>query len=32
VAERAVRGVLARNAFFTLVVLAHGFRRLAPPY
>jgi ADP-ribosylglycohydrolase len=25
-------GVLARNTFFTLVVLAHGFRRLAPPY
>ncbi len=25
-------GVIPRNAFFLLVVLAHGFRRLAPPY
>jgi ADP-ribosylglycohydrolase len=25
-------GVLVRNLFFLLVVLAHGFRRLAPPY
>jgi ADP-ribosylglycohydrolase len=25
-------GVLPRNLFFLLVVLAHGFRRLAPPY
>ncbi len=24
--------LLARNALFTLLVLAHGFRRLAPPY
>ena len=27
-----VPGVLIRNAFFLLVVLAHGFRRLGPPY
>jgi ADP-ribosylglycohydrolase len=27
-----VPGVLARNLFFLLVVLAHGFRRLAPPW
>ena len=25
-------GVVPRNAWFLLVVLAHGFRRLAPPY
>jgi len=25
-------GLLLRNALFLLVVLAHGFRRLAPPY
>jgi ADP-ribosyl-[dinitrogen reductase] hydrolase len=25
-------GILVRNLFFLLVVLAHGFRRLAPPY
>ncbi len=25
-------GVLIRNAFFMVVVLAHGFRRIAPPY
>lgn len=25
-------GLLLRNAFFLFVVLAHGFRRLAPPY
>jgi len=25
-------GLLPRNAFFLLVVLLHGFRRLAPPY
>ncbi len=25
-------GVLARNTFFLAVVLAHGFRRLLPPY
>lgn len=25
-------GVVARNLFFLVVVLAHGFRRLAPPY
>jgi ADP-ribosylglycohydrolase len=25
-------GLIARNVFFLLVVLAHGFRRLAPPY
>jgi len=25
-------GILPRNAFFLAVVLAHGFRRLAPPY
>jgi ADP-ribosylglycohydrolase len=25
-------GVIPRNLFFLLVVLAHGFRRLAPPY
>lgn len=27
-----VPGVLARNVLFLLVVLAHGFRRLLPPY
>ncbi len=27
-----VPGVLLRNLFFLLVVLVHGFRRLAPPY
>ena len=27
-----VFGVLARNLFFLIVVLYHGFRRLAPPY
>ena len=27
-----VPGVLLRNLFFLLVVLAHGFRRLAPPW
>ena len=27
-----VPGVLARNVVFLLIVLAHGFRRLAPPY
>ncbi|MTW22540.1 ADP-ribosylglycohydrolase family protein [Allochromatium palmeri] len=27
-----VPAVLIRNAFFLLVVLAHGFRRLGPPY
>jgi ADP-ribosyl-[dinitrogen reductase] hydrolase len=27
-----VPGVLIRNALFLLVVLAHGFRRLGPPY
>jgi ADP-ribosylglycohydrolase len=27
-----VPGVLLRNLFFLLVVLTHGFRRLAPPY
>ena len=27
-----VPGILARNAFFTAVVLAHALRRLAPPY
>lgn len=25
-------GIIFRNAFFLIVVLAHGFRRLAPPY
>ncbi len=25
-------GIIARNAFFLAVVLAHGFRRLLPPY
>jgi ADP-ribosyl-[dinitrogen reductase] hydrolase len=25
-------GILARNALFLVLVLAHGFRRLAPPY
>ncbi len=25
-------GVLPRNAFFLVIVLLHGFRRLAPPY
>ena len=25
-------GVLPRNVFFLLIVLAHGFRRLGPPY
>jgi hypothetical protein len=24
--------VVLRNLFFTMIVLAHGFRRLAPPY
>lgn len=24
--------ILARNFFFTIIVLTHGFRRLAPPY
>jgi ADP-ribosyl-[dinitrogen reductase] hydrolase len=28
----SVPGLLLRNAFFLVVVLAHGFRRLAPPY
>ncbi len=28
----SVPGVLIRNAFFTTVVLTHGFRRLLPPY
>jgi hypothetical protein len=27
-----VPGLALRNIFFLLVVLAHGFRRLAPPY
>ncbi|MFC1856612.1 ADP-ribosylglycohydrolase family protein [Thermodesulfobacteriota bacterium] len=27
-----IMGVIARNIFFTLVVLLHGFRRLLPPY
>ncbi len=27
-----VAGLLARNGFFLLVVLGHGFRRLLPPY
>lgn len=27
-----VPGVLLRNLFFLLIVLAHGFRRLAPPW
>lgn len=27
-----VYGVLPRNAFFASIVLAHGFRRLLPPY
>lgn len=27
-----VPGILPRNALFMLIVLAHGFRRLAPPY
>ncbi len=27
-----VPGILLRNLFFLLVVLAHGFRRLAPPW
>ncbi|MBL8853630.1 MAG: ADP-ribosylglycohydrolase family protein [Planctomycetaceae bacterium] len=27
-----VLGIMARNLFFLLVVLFHGFRRLAPPY
>lgn len=27
-----VPGALARNVVFLLIVLAHGFRRLAPPY
>jgi hypothetical protein len=25
-------GLIVRNAVFLLAVLAHGFRRLAPPY
>jgi len=25
-------GIAVRNLFFLAVVLAHGFRRLAPPY
>jgi len=27
-----IPGVILRNALFLIVVLAHGFRRLAPPY
>jgi ADP-ribosyl-[dinitrogen reductase] hydrolase len=27
-----VPGILPRNAFFMVVVLLHGFRRLVPPY
>jgi len=27
-----ILGILLRNLFFLLVVLAHGFRRLVPPY
>lgn len=27
-----VPGIAVRNILFLLVVLAHGFRRLAPPY
>jgi ADP-ribosylglycohydrolase len=27
-----IPGIILRNAFFLIVVLAHGFRRLAPPY
>jgi ADP-ribosylglycohydrolase len=27
-----VPGIVLRNAFFLTIVLAHGFRRLAPPY
>lgn len=27
-----IAGLMARNLFFLLVVLFHGFRRLAPPY
>lgn len=27
-----VPGIILRNVFFLIVVLAHGFRRLAPPY
>jgi ADP-ribosylglycohydrolase len=27
-----VMGILARNLFFLVIVLYHGFRRLAPPY
>jgi ADP-ribosylglycohydrolase len=30
--ELNIAAVLARNFFFTIIVLAHGFRRLAPPY
>ena len=28
----SIPGILLRNVFFLCVVLAHGFRRLAPPY
>ena len=28
----SVIAVLSRNLFFMLVVLAHGFRRMLPPY
>ena len=27
-----VPGVILRNAFFLILILAHGFRRMAPPY
>jgi ADP-ribosyl-[dinitrogen reductase] hydrolase len=27
-----IAGLMARNLFFLMVVLCHGFRRLAPPY